>query len=120
MDSKLFEYTLNKVKTARVEMEPFPHVFIRGAGNFNDATAKVLDTQFWADFTNLYASPALGQQWVETLGATTAQRYNRTGDDWNITFSYRMDLSRDLSGYGIGPHTDTDFKWSAQRQSTPF
>lgn len=82
-----------------------------GEGHFNDATAKVLDAKFWADFTNLYASPELGQQWVETLGATTAQRYNRTGEDWNITFSYRMDLSRDLSGYGIGPHTDTDFKW---------
>ncbi|KAK3267180.1 hypothetical protein CYMTET_24249 [Cymbomonas tetramitiformis] len=159
IDLELYNYTLNKVKNAKVLKEPFPHVFIEdifqpdfypcilnklpdgkrrgpyksfkserylvkladrtgvqlqpGARDYREATAKALDINFWTEFTEMFANPELGRQWVETLGASTSKRYDPQGEDKKIRFVYRMDLSRDLSGYEIGPHTDTDFKWSA-------
>ncbi|KAK3267181.1 hypothetical protein CYMTET_24249 [Cymbomonas tetramitiformis] len=157
IDLELYNYTLNKVKNAKVLKEPFPHVFIEdifqpdfypcilnklpdgkrrgpyksfkserylvkladrtgvqlqpGARDYREATAKALDINFWTEFTEMFANPELGRQWVETLGASTSKRYDPQGEDKKIRFVYRMDLSRDLSGYEIGPHTDTDFKW---------
>ena len=71
---------------------------------------QALDLNFWTSFAKLFATHELGKAWVELLDATTGKRYNK--HDEKLKFTYRMDLSRDMTGYEIGPHTDTDFKWS--------
>mmetsp|Transcript_29925 Transcript_29925/g.41424 ORF Transcript_29925/g.41424 Transcript_29925/m.41424 type:complete len:281 (-) Transcript_29925:194-1036(-) len=83
--------------------------FQEGARHYNEATAKSVDTEFWSRFAELFATHELAKAWVDVLGATTSKRYNNTNNE--LKFTYRLDLNRDMSGYEIGPHTDTDFKW---------
>ena len=70
---------------------------------------QAIDIRWWARLAQLIATEEMGTAWVELFNVTTGQRYNKT--DPNLRFQYRMDLSRDLSGYEIGPHTDQDKKW---------
>ena len=160
LNSELYNYTLNKVRTAKISLKPFPHVYIKDifkpsfypcllnklpdgtvnhadspyskdksqrylvklmgrAGQpllnandrpFSEAAAQAIDSTWWSNFGQLLATRELARAWVKLFDATTGTRYNETATP-NIRFMYRLELSRDMSGYGIGPHTDTDKKW---------
>mmetsp|Transcript_10109 Transcript_10109/g.21074 ORF Transcript_10109/g.21074 Transcript_10109/m.21074 type:complete len:295 (-) Transcript_10109:427-1311(-) len=160
LDSGLYNYTLNKVQTAKIALKPFPHVYIKDifkpsfypcilnklpdgtvnhadspyskdksqrylvklmgrAGqplldtndrDFSEAAAQAIDFKWWSDFGQLLATRELARAWVKLFDTTTGRRYNETATP-TIKWMYRMELSRDMSGYRIGPHTDTDKKW---------
>eukprot|EP00240_Pyramimonas_obovata_P013932 CAMPEP_0118957918 /NCGR_PEP_ID=MMETSP1169-20130426/62356_1 /TAXON_ID=36882 /ORGANISM="Pyramimonas obovata, Strain CCMP722" /LENGTH=197 /DNA_ID=CAMNT_0006906021 /DNA_START=1135 /DNA_END=1728 /DNA_ORIENTATION=+ len=76
---------------------------------FTEASAEEIDIRWWSTFAQLLATEEMATAWVRLFDVTTGQRYNKS--DTDIKFQYRMDLSRDISGYEIGPHTDTDKKW---------
>eukprot|EP00959_Pyramimonas_sp_CCMP1952_P278333 5819192-Pyramimonas_sp.AAC.1 len=67
--------------------------------------------RWWGALARMIATEEMATAWVRLFDVTTGQRYNKSDTNSNMKFQYRMDLSRDLSGYEIGPHTDTDKKW---------
>ena len=86
--------------------------------DFSDAAAKALDKQWWNKFSTVLATREMAKAWVKLLDASTGKRYNETLTP-NIKFLLRMDLSRDISGYQIGPLTDNDKKWYAVTWQPP-
>lgn len=70
-----------------------------------------LNIGFWKRFADLFATSELAKSWVDLLDATTGKRYDKRDPKKQPSFTYKMDLSRDMSGYEISPHTDTDAKW---------
>jgi len=77
--------------------------------DFLQASAEAIDKSWWSSFASMLATRELAKAWVELFDVTTSRRYNKTAE--STKFLYRLDLSRDMTGYQIGPHTDTDKKW---------
>ncbi|KAK3283532.1 hypothetical protein CYMTET_8765 [Cymbomonas tetramitiformis] len=70
---------------------------------------KGYDAKFWQSFSNHFATPALAHAWVQKFKSTVNKRFSSKRT--RASYTYRMDLSRDISGYSIGPHSDTEMKW---------
>ncbi|CAL6338912.1 unnamed protein product [Bathycoccus prasinos] len=99
------KYSIDKIRSARIIKDPFPHVFIENIyaqrvyscmlknmpQEDNDRvlvssrTKGLPDWKFWVSYTKVLGGSQVAQAWV----------------------GYSLDLNRDLAGYYIAPHTDS-------------
>jgi len=88
------------------------------------AVAAGVNRQFWNAFAAAFATPEMSVLWVSRFNRTTGARFKNGGlaPPWSAgaggapgpapqpSYTYEMDLSRDVTGYAILPHTDSSGK----------
>lgn len=79
---------------------------------------KHVNVKFWNNWARYFGGRDMMMLWLEKFRGTVSRRKL----DYNIRsqFYYFMELNRDLTGYQIGPHTDSENKWVTTLYYLPY
>ena len=68
-----------------------------------------IDQDFWEDWARFFGGREIMQAWLVKFKRVVTKR--NLDYTTRSQFYYFMELNRDITGYTIGPHTDSENKW---------